>query len=270
MTTETLEPRSPVRRITHELLADVPGRHRALVIPTTPGIVAGMAYVVADAIGEPVGSWTRLRDDGARVSAGEPLVSVEGTALEIMIASDHVSGILAFAGGIAAQALAIRASAPAELAIVCGAWKKLPVATKPYLRAALDVAGVGHRLVDGPFVYIDKNAVHLAGGIVAATTAGRRLDHGPVSVQIATPDEAIAAVGAGAGIVMVDTGVLADLSTVDAALRSRGWRDDVLLAFGGGVRRDDLDEAQHRGAQIVDIGRAVLDAPLWDLRLEMA
>jgi nicotinate-nucleotide pyrophosphorylase (carboxylating) len=129
---------------------------------------------------------------------------------------------------------------------------------------------VGHRLVDGPFVYIDKNAVHLAGGIVAATTAGRRLDHGPVSVQVATPDEAIAAVGAGAGIVMVDTGVLADLSTVDAALRSRGWRDDVLLAFGGGVRRDDLDEAQHRGAQIVDIGRAVLDAPLWDLRLEMA
>jgi len=75
---------------------------------------------------------------------------------------------------------------------------------------------------------------------------------------------------AGAGIVMIDTGAVADISKVDAALRSRGWRDDVLLAFGGGVRPDDLDEVQRRGAQIVDIGRAVLDAPLWDLRLEMA
>jgi len=269
MTVETFAPESPFRRVTHELLGAVPGRHRAVVVPTTDGVVAGMAHAVPDAIGEPAGSWTHLRRDGDQVEAGEPLVAVEGTALEIMIASDHVLGGLGFAGGVAACAMRIQTAAPPGLAIVCGAWKKLPVAMKPYLRAALDVAGVGHRLVAGPFVYVDKNAVRLAGGIEAATAASVALDHGPVSVQVVSVDEALRAVAAGAGIVMVDTGVPADLSAVDAALRAADRRDDVLVAFGGGVRGTDIRDLRRRGAQIVDIGRAVLDAPLWDLRLEV-
>jgi len=35
------------------------------------------------------------------------------------------------------------------------------------------------------------------------------------------------------------------------------------------VARSDLVEVQTCGAEIVDMGRAVLDAPLWDLRLEV-
>jgi nicotinate-nucleotide pyrophosphorylase (carboxylating) len=257
------------RRITHELLGNVAGRHRAVVSPTEPGLVAGMAHVVPDSIGERAGLWNRLRLDGDRVAGGEPLVEVAGTALEIMIASDHVMGVLGFAGGIAARAVAIRAAAPADLALVCGAWKKLPVALKPYLRSALDVAGIGHRLVDGPFVYVDKNAVRLAGGIDAAVSAGSRLGHGPVSLQVATAAQAVRAVRAGAGIVMIDSGVLSDLIEANTALRAEGLRDRVLVAFGGGVTGDDLHDVQRCGAQIVDMGRAILDAPIWDLRLEV-
>jgi nicotinate-nucleotide pyrophosphorylase (carboxylating) len=269
MSTQTLVAGPLVRRITHELLGDVAGCHRAIVLPTEPGIVAAMAHVVPDSISESAGRWTHLHRDGDRVAAGEPLIEIEGTALEIMIASDHVIGGLGFAGGIAARALEIQAAAPPGLAIVCGGWKKLPVAMKPYLRSALDVARVGHRLVEGPFVYIDKNAVRLAGGIEGAASAGRRLDHGPVSVQVESAAEVVRAVRAGAGIVMIDTGALSDLRETDAALRSRGLRDRVLVAFGGGVRCDDLADVAGAGAQIVDMGRAVLDAPLWDLRLEV-
>jgi nicotinate-nucleotide pyrophosphorylase (carboxylating) len=259
----------PVRRITHELLRGVAGRHRAIVSPTAPGIVAAMAHVVPDSINEPVGTWTHLHRDGDRVAAGEPLVEIEGTALEIMVASDHVMGGLGFAGGIATRALEIRAAAPPGLTIVCGGWKKLPVAMKPLLRSALDVAGVGHRLVDGPFVYVDKNAVRLAGGIEGAASAGRRLDHGPVGLQVDSAAEAVRAVGAGTGIVMIDSGELSDLRETDAALREKGWRDRVLLAFGGGVRGEDLQHIAQAGGQIADVGRAVLDAPLWDLHLEV-
>jgi nicotinate-nucleotide pyrophosphorylase (carboxylating) len=245
------------------------GRHRAVVLPTEPGVVAAMAYVAPDSISESAGRWTHLHGDGDRVARGEPLIEVAGTALEIMIASDHVIGGLGFAGGIAARALEIRAAAPPGLGVVCGGWKKLPVAMKPYLRSALNVAGVGHRLVEGPFVYIDKNAVRLAGGVEAAASAGRRLHHGPVSLQVESAAEAVGAVHAGAGIVMIDTGLLSDLREADLALRSLGMRDRVLLAFGGGVGCDDLDDVAQAGAQIVDMGRAVLDAPLWDLRLEV-
>jgi nicotinate-nucleotide pyrophosphorylase (carboxylating) len=257
------------RRITHELLGDVRGLHRAVVVPTTPGIVAGMEHVTPDGINEPAGSWAPLLVDGDRVAAGEPLVEIEGVAVEIMIASDHAMGVLGFAGGIAGRASEIREAAPSELVVVCGAWKKLPAAMKPYLRAGLQVAGVGHRLVDGPFVYIDKIAVRLAGGIEAATTAGLRLGHGPVSVQVVNPADAVSAARAGAGIVMIDSGRLADLREADRALCKTGWRHRVIVAYGGGVQPDDLEEVARAGAEIVDIGRAVLDAPLWDLRLEM-
>jgi nicotinate-nucleotide pyrophosphorylase (carboxylating) len=265
----TLLPVPPVRRITHELLSDVAGRHRAIVAPTAPGIVAAMAHAVPDSINEPAGTWTHLHRDGDRVAAGEPLVEIEGSALEIMVASDHVMGGLGFAGGIATRALEVQAAAPPGLAIVCGGWKKLPAAMKPYLRSALDVAGVGHRLVAGPFVYVDKNAVRLAGGIEAATSAGRRLDHGPVALQVDSAAEAVRAVRAGTGIVMIDSGVLSDLSETDTALREKGLRDRVLLAFGGGVRGEDLKDIARAGGQIADVGRAVLNAPLWDLRLEV-
>ena len=258
-----------VRRITRELVSSVSGRHRALVTATEPGLVAGMALLRPDGSPDPAGEWHPLRTDGDRCRTGDHLVEVVGSAWEIAVAGDHVLGVLGVAGGLARRASELRAAAPAELAIACGGWKKWPASMKPVLRAALDVAGISHRLVDGDFVYIDKNVVRLLGGVPAAVESGRHLEHGPVAVQVETVDEAIDAVAAGAGVVMVDTGVIADLADVHAALIERGSRAEVLLAFGGGVTERLLFEARRVGADIVDIGRAVLDAPLWDLRLEV-
>jgi nicotinate-nucleotide pyrophosphorylase (carboxylating) len=97
----------------------------------------------------------------------------------------------------------------------------------------------------------------------------RRLDHGPVSLQVESAAEAVRAAPAGAGIVMIDSGAISDLRRTDTALRRDGLRDRVLLAFGGGVRCTDLEDVTLAGAQIVDMGRAVLNAPLWDLRVEV-
>ena len=173
-------------------------------------------------------------------------------------------GLLGFAGGIAQRARELLAVAPPGVRVVCGGWKKLPSALKPALRAGLDVAGIGHRLLDGEFVYMDKNVVTQLGGIGAAVAAGRALDHGPVAVQVVDVDGARAAVSAGCGVVMVDNGDLATLRQISAALHSNGAA--VQIAFAGGVGREDLAEVAASGATIVDVGRAVLDAPLWDLR----
>ena len=160
-------------------------------------------------------------------------------------------------------------AAPEGLAIACGAWKKWPAAMKPVLRAALDVAGVTHRLVDGEFVYIDKNIVRLLGGVAPAVQRGNGLGHGPVAVQVDGVEQARAAVAAGCGIVMVDTGSVGDLAAVHDALTAEGRRAAVQLAFGGGVTGETLAELRRSGADIVDIGRSILDAPLWDLRLDV-
>jgi nicotinate-nucleotide pyrophosphorylase (carboxylating) len=258
-----------VRRITFELVGDVGGRHRALVTAAEPGVVAGTVLLRPADAPDPAGEWRLLRRDGDRCDAGDHVVEVTGTGWEIAVAGDQLLGVLGVAGGLARRAIHLRDAAPPGLGIACGGWKKWPATMKPVLRAALDVAGISHRLVDGEFVYVDKNLVRLLGGVRAAVERARALGHGPVAVQVVSVDEANAAVAAGAGIVMVDTGDLDDLATVHEALQAQGTRGEVRLAFGGGVTEASLVEAQHAGADIVDIGRGVLDAPLWDLRMEV-
>ncbi len=258
-----------IRRITLELVGSVPGQHRALVVATEPGVVAGSSLVNATELTESAGEWRLLRSEGERVEAGDALVEVTGGAWEIAVAGDHVLGVLGVAGGLARRAIELCDAAPIGLDIACGAWKKWPAAMKPVLRAALDVAGVTHRLVEGEFVYIDKNIVRLLGGVAPAVQRGVALGHGPAAVQVDGVIEARAAVAAGCGIVMVDTGSLADLAAVHDALTADGVRGSVRLAFGGGVTATTLPGARDAGADIVDIGRSILDAPLWDLRLEV-
>jgi nicotinate-nucleotide pyrophosphorylase (carboxylating) len=254
------------RRLTAELLHDVDGCHRAIVTAAEYGVVAGLALTRAAVAPDPAGCWRPLCSDGDRAAPGMPLIEVTGSAWEIAVAGDHVLGTMGFAGGIARRASELVAAAPTGLRLACGAWKKLPVAMKPALRAGLDVAGVSHRLVDGDFVYVDKNAVRLLGGVTVAVERALALRNGPVAVQVDGPAQGREAAAAGCGIVMVDTGDLDDLAATAAAISGAVG---VRLAFGGGVGADTLVKARDAGADIVDIGRAILDAPLWDLRLEV-
>jgi nicotinate-nucleotide pyrophosphorylase (carboxylating) len=68
---------------------------------------------------------------------------------------------------------------------------------------------------------------------------------------------------------MVDTGTIDALAAVTAALRMTGRREDVTIAFAGGVTKNQLAAARRAGADVVDIGRYILDAPLWDLHVEV-
>lgn len=251
------------------LFRGVGGIRRAIVEATEAGLVAGLGLIDPATAPAGAGQWSIVAREGQRVAAGTVLIEIAGTAAELGVAEDYVLGPIGFASGIATRAAQVKAAAPDGLSIACGGWKKLPVALKPLLRAGLAAAGLLPRLVEGDFVYVNKNAVTLIGGVAAAIRAGIEVGHGPVAVQVRDVEEALLALRAGAGIIMVDTGVLADLGQVHQALLAEGARARVTLAFGGGVRREDLGEAQRLGAQAVDIGRYILDAPLLDLRFKI-
>jgi len=260
---------APPRAINAELLGGVPGVHAAILSATETGLVAGLHLLDRTGAPAPTGEWNVLCAEGDRVNAGEPILEITGTAAEIGVAEDYLLGPLGFAGGVANRARALRDACPPGLSLACGGWKKLPAAMKPLLRAGLAVAGVTPRLVEGEFVYVSKNTVLLLGGIAGSVRAGLQLAHGPVAVQVTDVDQALLAVWTGAGIVMVDTGTLDVLAAVDAALRAEGVRERTTIGFGGGVTGEALSAARAAGADVVDVGRAVLDAPLWDLRIEV-
>lgn len=269
MTNKASPPRANVASLAERLLAGVTGRHLARVTATEPGQLAGLAFIDVQSAPAPAGTWRILAREGELVSAGQVLIEVEGTASELAVAEDYVLGPLGFASGIATRARIFRQACPSGLHIACGGWKKLPVALKPLLRAGLAVADVLPRLVEGDFIYVNKNAVRLLGNVTDAIAAGRALGNGPVAVQVRSVDEGLFSARAGAGIIMVDTAQLQDLADVHNALTAAGLRQDVVLAFGGGVKLEDLPAAYAAGAQAVDVGRAILDAPLLDLRMEV-
>jgi len=65
------------------------------------------------------------------------------------------------------------------------------------------------------------------------------------------------------------TAELARLVMVDAA-NLQGFRQGVKIAFGGGVTSEMLEEVVGGGADIIDIGRAIIDAPILDFRLDVS
>ncbi|BFM15743.1 nicotinate-nucleotide pyrophosphorylase [Maricurvus nonylphenolicus] len=258
------------------LFSSVAGECRAVVEATEAGVIAGLDFIQPEKLlssdsGQEAhaGHWNIKVQDGQWVEAGEPLIEVIGSATELGITEDYIMGPLGFASGIATRAKVFQDACPEGLTISCGGWKKLPSPLKPLLRAGLVSVGILPRLVDGDFVYLSKNAVLLLGGVGEAIAAGVAMQHGPVAVQVKNVAEAEFAVEAGAGVIMVDTGALEDLAAVHERLSSLGCRDEVTLAFGGGARLEDLQVIRDLGGQAVDVGRDILNAPLFDLRMRV-
>jgi nicotinate-nucleotide pyrophosphorylase (carboxylating) len=68
---------------------------------------------------------------------------------------------------------------------------------------------------------------------------------------------------------MVDTGRLADLAAVARLGESCALGAQAQVAYAGNVGPASLDGAIEAGATILDVGRAILDAPMIDLRLDV-
>jgi nicotinate-nucleotide pyrophosphorylase (carboxylating) len=145
---------------------------------------------------------------------------------------------------------------------------------KQVLRDAILVGGAAIRISDEPFIYLDKNYVRMFGGVANAVRAAGAVGHRTIAVQVRgettrVEDEAVEAVSLGATIVMVDTGDTSELARVHAALGAAGCRQQVKLAFGGGIRLGSVGALSRLGADILDIGTEIIDAPIVDFRLDV-
>jgi nicotinate-nucleotide pyrophosphorylase (carboxylating) len=210
--------------------------------------------------------------DGKPVQPGDEVLRLTGAPLQIALAEERLIGLVAKPSGIATAASRFVDRASGHFQIVSGAWKKLPFSQKDMIRAAITAGGAAPRIADWPFAYLDKNFVAMLGGVQAtldAVAAHPELAAYHRVVQVVDADEACVAARGGAHIVFVDTGRIDDVTTVSKALRAAGLRDRVRLAFGGGVHLTDIDRLRGFDVDIVDVGRAIVDAPLLDMRFRV-
>ena len=68
---------------------------------------------------------------------------------------------------------------------------------------------------------------------------------------------------------MVDTGLRADLEAVKHVAEVEGWRENIQLAFAGVVVMEDLEKIVALKPEIIDVGRAILDAAMLDFSLDV-
>jgi nicotinate-nucleotide pyrophosphorylase (carboxylating) len=238
-----------------------------------PGILAGteLARIRGDQLEVQL---ELLASDGTPVSAGSRLLRLIGSADEIARGEDELLACVGKASGVATAAARMVAKASGRVRIVCGAWKKIAPELRKWLRHAIAVGGAGIRLVDEPFVYLDKNYVRMFGSITKVVERARGIHGRTVAVQIRgdtdfITKEASEAFKAGAAVLIVDTGNIANLRSVVGVASREGFRERVRIAFAGGVTSSSLDDVIAAGADIVDVGRSVIDAPLLDFRFDV-
>jgi nicotinate-nucleotide pyrophosphorylase (carboxylating) len=217
---------------------------------------------------------TWVAADGMPLGEKTAVFKASGDPIQVTLAEERLLGIIGKPSGVATAARKMVEAAGGRVKVVCGAWKKAFPENKDELRQAIAIGGAGIRIAEEPFVYLDKNYTRMLGGIGRAVKRALTLPGKTVVIQLRgefgpIADEANEAVEAGAGILMVDTGRIVDLQAVVKAGADGNWRKRVKIAFAGGVTEEKLSALIETGADIVDVGRAIIDAPLLDFRLDI-
>jgi nicotinate-nucleotide pyrophosphorylase (carboxylating) len=265
----------PQQDIRDTVFASLQGRlFCARLLTERAGVIAGTGRLAKELAGLGVAGELLCRD-GDAVAAGTVVAKFTGGAKQLAQAEETVVGLLAKPSGIASAARRAVELAGPGLRIVSGAWKKMPPEIKWSVREAVAAGGAAFRVTDTPFLYLDKNFVRMLGGIEATMEAAAAMADKEKCLQLkgefaAIADEALAAAAGGAAILMVDTGRLADVAAVNAALEAAGLRAGVKVAFAGGIRLEDIPDLRDKGIDILDIGVAIIDAPLLDMKFEVA
>lgn len=264
-------PQQDIRDVIFAAISD--RLYTAYILAERAGVIAGTARLGEQLASLGITAEIRVKD-GDEVAAGAAVAKLTGTPKQIAMAEEVAIGLLAKPSGIATAARQAVELAGPGLRIVSGAWKKMPPEIKWVVREAIAAGGAAFRIVDSPFLYLDKNFVQMLGGVEATLKAVADQDDKMKCIQLKgrtapIADEALTAAKSGADILMIDTGDLADIEAANAALAAAGLRDKVSLAFAKGIRLEDIPALRGRGIDILDIGVGIVGAPLLDMKLDV-
>lgn len=249
-------------------------RFTAKITAESDGIISGAEAAVKaagelrlDVVVEPV--------EGRYVCSGNTVMLFQGTAYQIALAEDLIIGLLSKPSGIATAAKQFKESAGENFEIVCGSWKKVDSAVKIPYRKAIETGGCKCRMLDEPMVYLDKNYVIMLGGVdraldtVHATPelGGRKSVVQVKGILRGVGEECWMAADRGADYIYLDTGKIDDLDIYVDAIQY--MKRIPKLAFGGNITIDKLDKLKKYPIDLVGVGRAIIDAPMLDMKLDV-
>lgn len=202
-------------------------------------------------------------DDGLRVSAGSPVMQIEGDARALLAAERTALNLLQRMSGIATRTRAFADAATGTCRVVDT--RKTAPGLRVLDRYAVRCGGGhNHRNDLGGGVLIKENHIRAAGGVASAVKAARR--HAPhalrVECEVTDLDELQAALDAGADAVLLDN--MDDAAVKEAVDRVAGR---AVVEASGNVTLERIPSLSATGVDLISVGALTHSVVAADLSL---
>lgn len=248
-------------------------KFKAVITAERDGCLSGVEAAKEVALGIDV-AMHLFYNEGDLIKKGDKITEVIGTAKQLAIAEEKLIGCLAKYSGIASAANRAVSLADNKVRVVSGSWKKMPGEIKDGIRKAIISGGASFRISTKPMVYLDKNYICMLGSIPNALASVNELTELSKVIQIkgkqcTIEEETKQALENGCNILMVDTGELNDLERCIKVVEAMGRRNEVEIAFAGGVKINEISTISKYGMDVLCIGKEIVDAPLLDMKFDV-
>jgi len=240
---------------------------RAVIAARQPGIVAGLDLAkAAFRLLDPALGFDARIADGASVTPGAILATIEGPARALLSAERVALNFLGRLSGIATlTSRYVAAVAHTKARIVCT--RK----TTPGLRtfekyAVLCGGGFNHRFGLDDAILIKDNHIAVAGGIIPALRAVKAaIGHlVKIEIEVDTLDQLDEVLTEGADVVLLDNMTPARLREAVARVKGR-----LLTEASGGVTLETVAAIAESGVDMISVGALTHSAQVLDVGLDI-
>jgi nicotinate-nucleotide pyrophosphorylase (carboxylating) len=237
------------------------------------GIAAGLAE--ARKVFELLGcSMEFLVEDGAKVSIGETLFTIEGPARALLSGERTALNIISRMSGIATYVSeAVRIVSSVNSAVRVAATRKTAPGLRDLDKKAVELGGGDtHRLRLDDLVLIKDNHLELLPSITEAIRKAKENVSftKKIEVEVRNLKEAIEASEAGADIVMFDNMSPKDIKKCLDILEKQGKRNGRLFEASGGIILENLSDYAASGVDIISMGSITHSVRGLNVKLEIA
>jgi nicotinate-nucleotide pyrophosphorylase (carboxylating) len=254
------------RDVTSEATVPDTARARAVLVAKQELVVAGMD-VAREAFRalDPAVAWQPDAKDGERFFPGTVLATVQGRARALLTAERVALNFLQQLSGVATITRRFVDAVTGTAARIRDTRKTTPLLRFLEKYAVEAAGGVPHRERLDTGVLVKDNHIRLAGSVRQATLRALAGAAGlPVEVEVETLAQLEDAIGAGAGMVLVDNFSPEEVRAAVAQARGR-----VPIEASGGIRLDNVREYAQAGPDFIAIGALTHSAPAVDISMEI-
>ena len=244
----------------------------AAIISKDSGVVAGIEEIIilAEALGLEGEAYV---SDGNDVKKGETFLKLCGDAQTILSAERTMLNLLSRMSGIATKTRRmVEKLEEAKTSARIAATRKSAPGMLYFDKKAVAVGGGDpHRLHLDDMVLIKDNHVVVAGGVVKAVEKAKAEVSftKKIEVEVTKIADAVAAVKAGADIVMLDNFAPKQAKQAVELLKKAGLRDKVILEASGGITEATLVEYAAAGVDVLSLGELTHSVKAFDVSLEI-